>query len=717
MRQTSTRRRIVLLVTALAVASAVAFSFTLVQFHGLAGFAEAVNKSGSQRMRTILLGSLAEQSYRTLLEEELFDTSLSSERAALRSEAETEHEIYTRFLQDIKDGEWPDEIGVMISAWESRWNSFSADLEIVQNADERSPVIDSAAHRIGVLEANALRKEIHQIVTAIQEQSDSTLSRISTSFTVVIALVIVLSFAVVVTVYRALMPLSALTRHIHEFGDGDLGVCIESSRTDEIGSLMSDFANAVGSIRTLVSNVQESAVASEAINSGLAEQLEESLGAASTISGRVEHIETQFASLASSIQSASAAMEKINAIADSFKRRAEEQSSAVTQTTSSMEQMSTSIQNVNRIADERVEYSEKLRESTEAGSRALERTLDLTRSIGERMDGILDLITVINNVAAQTNLLAMNAAIEAAHAGDAGRGFAVVADEIRKLAESTSSSAGEISRTIKDLAANANEVVDANAATGEAFESIRSGVTESTDSFKEIVESMQALTVASRDVVNAAEDLLRIAGEIRGRTGEMKSGADEVGSMLTGITGAASEVQAGMATIKSEAARVNLIAGTIGDTAQKNLSELANLFSQLGQFTVSSDHTVRQSVATQRVEISTIILDHAGWVAKARAVLDGTMSIDPATVADHTGCSLGQWLSGPGRAVVGDGDSFTHIDTAHRELHRALTTIVQGRETCERATLEEEFERLIAASRAVVDGLSELRDGRTNLAG
>src|SRR6056297_284754 len=263
--------------------------------------------------------------------------------------------------------------------------------------------------------------------------------------------------------------------------------------------------------RELLARVRASALESERAGRRLAARIGDTLGGLARIASEATSAYGRATGLSSEVADGASAMEEIQASVESLARQIGSQKDLVDQSAAAVEEMTASIESVAGVARTKRTAAERLAELTRKGADTLAVSERLIGEVNESVGQVTNMIRVINAIAAQTNLLAMNAAIEAAHAGAYGRGFAVVAAEIRSLAESTSKNAGSINKTLSDLASKIAEAQTASSQSGETFRTIQDESRSVSAAFDEITVSTEELAAGSSEITEATSRLRDIA--------------------------------------------------------------------------------------------------------------------------------------------------------------------------------------------------------------
>ena len=197
------------------------------------------------------------------------------------------------------------------------------------------------------------------------------------------------------------------------------------------------------------------------------------------------------------------------------------QSVAVTQSSASIEEMIANINMVTETLSKNAQNVKELEEASEVGRSGLSGVANDIQEIARESESLLEINSVMSNIASQTNLLSMNAAIEAAHAGESGKGFAVVADEIRKLAESSSTQSKTISTVLKKIKGSIDTIKKSTANVLNKFEAMDGGIRTVAEQEVNVLRAMEEQGQGSKEVLEAISEVNKITQQVRSASQEM----------------------------------------------------------------------------------------------------------------------------------------------------------------------------------------------------
>ena len=206
--------------------------------------------------------------------------------------------------------------------------------------------------------------------------------------------------------------------------------------------------------------------------------------------------------------------------------------------------------------------------------------------IAEKSESLLEASEIIQNIASQTNLLAMNAAIEAAHAGEAGKGFAVVADEIRKLAEESNMQGKQIGVVIQESTENIKLLTETGQKAEETFISVYESVSKISEQEDLIVEVIREQREEGLRVIDSIKETEKITGDVRSGAAEMITGENQIVQKMQKLTEITRTTTDSMNEMASGAVQINNSVQEVNEITQKNERNIENLAEEVGKFKV-----------------------------------------------------------------------------------------------------------------------------------
>jgi methyl-accepting chemotaxis protein len=409
-------------------------------------------------------------------------------------------------------------------------------------------------------------------------------------FTTVLAVIAVIFTSIIIffvatSITKPIANVTLTLKDISE-GEGDLTRSIAHASRDEIGDLARYFNQTLEKIRNLVLIIKQQAVALFDVGNDLASNMTETAAAINQITANIQSVKGRVINQSASVTQTNATMDQITGNINKLSEQIDHQTESVSQSSSAVEEMLANINSVTQTLIRNASNVKDLAGASEVGRMGLQEVAADIQEIARESEGLLEINAVMENIASQTNLLSMNAAIEAAHAGEAGKGFAVVADEIRKLAENSGEQSKTISTVLKKIKDSIDKITRSTDEVLNKFEAIDTGVKTVSDQEENIRNAMEEQGAGSKQILDAIGQLNEITRAVKSGAAEMLEGSREViqeGKNLETVT---QEITNGMNEMAAGADQINTAVSQVNNISGENKQNIDVLVQEVSRFKV-----------------------------------------------------------------------------------------------------------------------------------
>ncbi|MDH5682718.1 MAG: bacteriohemerythrin, partial [Spirochaetota bacterium] len=411
----------------------------------------------------------------------------------------------------------------------------------------------------------------------------------------IIASLIIVAFTLLIggILIRNILPIRKILANLKDISSqSDLTRRLEQDQNNEFGELALYFNRFMTRLKTAIGKVKFAVKETKQTGDNILHYSEQSSIAIGDINNNIENVKLLFAKLDALIGGLAIATEQNSSKISSMDRQINDLADIVSTSTEAIFHMTKSIDSVAKISQEKRETTEQLRSITLAGKEKVEETNSIVLDISKTSEDILQMAKIINDIAIKTNLLAMNAAIEAAHAGQAGKGFAVVADEVRKLANNTANNVKTITDTLKNNVRKIQLVTELSHENNESFKEIIREVDEVNQSFHHVSNSMTELNSRSSEILRAVTNLQDISETVRMDSSGIASSLSRIGNTMNEIKKSSQEGIEGLEEVSYNTEQMYDAIDHLSDLGERNTQNIDALSEDVSEF--KTDYLVDQ---------------------------------------------------------------------------------------------------------------------------
>lgn len=450
--------------------------------------------------------------------------------------------------------------------------------------------------KIGIVDFNLL--SMVQSSDAMLDLMSAELQTVQQQSTIIACIVAFLLLVMVLFIANRISrgvatSISRIGLNVDSLKDGDLTRAFAEAGDEEILKLSRNMNTFLVALQASLEGIKDASAQTVSVKQRLVGAVAETAQSYGTIDAGITEVTAGVETLNQNILEASSAVEQIAKNITSLNERQDDEAAMVTESAAAVTEMIHSVTNVARVTRARRENTHALLDTSRQGGEKLDHTTGVIDKIVGHVDSVRGLTAAIQDISEQTNLLAMNAAIEAAHAGTVGKGFAVVAEEIRKLAGVTEANSKQIGSVISSIVEEIEEASTSSGTTREAFKAIETEIGEVARALDETASSMDELELAGKQILESMVHLQNTSAAVRTASSEMNTGAGHVSGAMEKITAFSRDVRATMDTVSNRVGEINKAMRSVQEIAVELDQVTDSLDGELQHFRTKTDGTAR----------------------------------------------------------------------------------------------------------------------------